>query len=150
MSDDMPKTVYLRKQNNPQDNGLYEGSAHNGVKYTRADTLSQQSIDAGKMEEIARNSQMLADSYLDRIEELEKRLEISKEHAYDGIYCRDETIKQLEKQNAKLRKVLTKATWALELAKSDVEQKGFKYGPKSTVSKTLKALAECESEGGDD
>lgn len=37
-----------------------------------------------------------------RITELEQRLEINKEHDYDGIDCRDETIKQLERQNAEL------------------------------------------------
>jgi len=34
----------------------------------------------------------------DKYEQLKARLEISDDHDYDGIDCRDETIKQLEKQ----------------------------------------------------
>lgn len=38
-----------------------------------------------------------------RINELEARLEISPEHSYDGIDCRDVTIRELEKEVATLR-----------------------------------------------
>jgi hypothetical protein len=45
----------------------------------------------------------------DRIEQLEKRLEISPRTKYDGIDCRDATIKALERENAELESKLAKA-----------------------------------------
>ena len=33
-----------------------------------------------------------------RITELESRLEVDPKHPYDGIYCRDESIRQLQRQ----------------------------------------------------
>lgn len=38
-----------------------------------------------------------------RIEQLEKRLEVSAHHPYDGIACRDETIRQLENRIEELK-----------------------------------------------
>ena len=62
------------------------------------------------------------------IKELEARLEISPEHSYDGIACRDETIrlqdvmiasledmvKELEVENAELRKDAERYRWLRE------------------------------------
>ena len=45
----------------------------------------------------------------DHIEQLEKRLEISPRTKYDGIDCRDATIKALERENAELESKLAKA-----------------------------------------
>ena len=39
----------------------------------------------------------------DEIERLRRRLEIDPSHPYDGIYCRDETIRGLEKEIERLR-----------------------------------------------
>jgi hypothetical protein len=38
------------------------------------------------------------------VRRLRERLEIDKRHGYDGIYCRDETIRGLERKVAELRK----------------------------------------------
>jgi hypothetical protein len=39
-----------------------------------------------------------------KVEMLEKRLEINERTKYDGIDCRDATIRELERENAELRK----------------------------------------------
>jgi hypothetical protein len=44
-----------------------------------------------------------------RIAVLEARLELSPDHSYDGIASRDETIKQLEAENKRLREVIEHA-----------------------------------------
>ena len=54
----------------------------------------------------------------DRIEQLEKLLEISPRTKYDGIDCRDATIKELERENAELRKDAERYRWLKEHNKS--------------------------------
>jgi hypothetical protein len=55
------------------------------------------------------NSLTLCDEAASRIEQLEKRLEIDPRTKYDGIDCRDATIKELERENAGLESKLAKA-----------------------------------------
>jgi predicted RNase H-like nuclease (RuvC/YqgF family) len=52
---------------------------------------------AGHEEDIREITRLTA-----RVEELETRLEVDPSHPYDGIYCRDETIRGQEKQIARL------------------------------------------------
>lgn len=58
-----------------------------------ADRIEQLEDEAGQLRE--------QNTYLDGVvAKLEKRLEISPRTKYDGIDCRDETIRQLERENA--------------------------------------------------
>ena len=73
----------------------------------------------------------------DEIERLRGRLEIDPSHPYDGIYCRDETIRGLEKQIANLLNALADARTesmklraALELYRDAVRIDATMEGPK--------------------
>ena len=76
----------------------------------------------------------------DEIERLRTRLEIDPSHPYDGIYCRDETIRGLEKEIARLRsggcaRDQGTTQYCAEAAKKDTE-----------IQKLLTLLADARTE----
>jgi hypothetical protein len=65
-----------------------------------------------------------------KVERLEKRLEIDARTKYDGIDCRDATIRELERENAELRKDAERYRW---LRHADLEEASAKHWPNGEV-----------------
>jgi hypothetical protein len=86
-------------------------------------------LDLDALESLAKDSRAAfpASTILDlcaEVRRLRERLEIDPRHPYDGIYCRDETIRQLELEMDELRKDKARLDFYQDNLESDRSREG--------------------------